>query len=216
MILEKKPNGYFEHQRPEMLKFIDIPISKVLDIGCSRGSYLNLLKEKYPNIETWGLEIDSESGKIAESFGHKILIGNAEELIDQMPDNYFDLISCNDVLEHFINPYLILEKLNKKLNNNGRIISSMPNIRYYKPMFEYLFKGDWKYQEAGVMDKTHFRFFTKISIERMYNEAGFKVLKNIGINPGKSLKPTIVNALSMFTMDDIKYPQFATVAVKNK
>jgi|AntRauMFilla1563_2_1112583.scaffolds.fasta_scaffold15940_2 2-polyprenyl-3-methyl-5-hydroxy-6-metoxy-1,4-benzoquinol methylase len=214
MILEAKPDGYFEHQRHEMLNFIDFPIKKSLDIGCGRGSYLDLLKSVHPNLETCGLELDAESGEIAKLKGHKVLIGNAEEMIDSLPDDYFDLISCNDVLEHFLNPYDILKRLKSKLKDNGKLISSMPNIRYYKPMFEYIFKGDWRYREAGVMDKTHYRFFTQKSIERMFDEAGYKVVRNIGINKGKSLKPFIINAMLIFRMDDIKYPQFATVSTK--
>jgi hypothetical protein len=69
-----------------MLQFIDTPISKVLEIRCGRGSYLNLHKGKFPDAESWGLEFDFESGKIAESFRHKILMGNAEEIIDPVPD----------------------------------------------------------------------------------------------------------------------------------
>lgn len=214
MILETKPDGYFEHQRNEMLSFIDFPVKKSLDIGCGRGGYLDLLKSVYPDLETWGLEIDNESGEIAKAKGHKVLVGNAEEMIDSLPDNYFDLISCNDVLEHFINPYDILKRLKSKLKDDGKLISSMPNIRYYKPMFEYVFKGDWRYQEAGVMDKTHYRFFTKKSIERMFTEAGYRIIQNKGINKGKSSKPSIINFLSLYRMDDIKYPQFATVVTK--
>jgi 2-polyprenyl-3-methyl-5-hydroxy-6-metoxy-1,4-benzoquinol methylase len=215
MKLEAKPSGYFEHQRNEMLQFIDFKVNTCLDLGCGRGGFLDLLKSTFENIETWGIEIDKESGEFAKSKGHKISIGNAEEMIEALPDNYFDLISCNDVLEHFLNPYVILEKLRSKLTKDGKLISSLPNIRYYKPMFEYVFKGEWKYREAGVMDKTHFRFFTKKSIQRMYEDAGYKIISNVGINKGKSLKPSIVNVLSFFTMDDIKYPQFATVVSKN-
>lgn len=214
MELENKPLGYFEHKRPEMRALIDIPVSTVLDLGCGYGGYLNLLKENFPDLETWGLEIDEVAGATARSFGHKIFVGNAEELIDQIPDNYFDLISCNDVLEHFLNPYIILEKLHKKLKPGGRIISSIPNIRHFKAMSMYLFKGEWKYEQAGVMDKTHFRFFTKKSIARMYEDAGFKVLKNIGINRGKSIKPDLINILAFGTMYDIRFPQIATVATK--
>lgn len=194
---------------------IDIPLKKCLDLGCGRGGYLDLLKDKYKDVETWGIEIDEVSGKIAKSKGHKISIGNAEEMIDALPDNYFDLISCNDILEHFLNPYIIVEKLKNKLAENGRLVSSLPNIRYYKPMFEYIFKAEWIYREEGVMDKTHFRFFTKKSIQRMYEKAGFKILKNKGINKGKSIKPYLVNLLVLFSMNDIKYPQFATVVKKN-
>lgn len=208
---EDKPDGYFEHQRPEMLRFIDIDVRSVLDMGCGAGGYLNLLREKFPGIETWGIEIDEAAGSYAQSQGHNVLIGNGGDLLAQVPDGHFDLISCNDVLEHFTDPYSLLRQLRTKLKPGGRLISSLPNIRYYKPMFRYVFKGDWKYEPAGVMDNTHFRFFTKVSIERMYREAGFKILRNEGINAGKSSKPAILNLLAFGTMPDIKYPQVATV-----
>ena len=117
-------------------------------------------------------------------------------------------------LEHLVDPYLVLEQIKSKLKKQGRIISSIPNVRYHNTFMKVLFQKDWKYEDYGVMDRTHLRFFTGKSIRRMYEEAGFRVEKNHGINRSKSLKVYLYNILFLFTALDIMYPQYVTVAVK--
>ena len=75
-------------------------------------------------------------------------------------------------------------------------------------------KKDWKYEDHGIMDFTHLRFFTRKSILRVYNEAGYKIVINEGINRTKSLMPYLYNLLFLFTQMDIFYLQYATVAKK--
>ena len=87
-------------------------------------------------------------------------------------------------------------------------------MRYHNELRKLLIKKDWKYEQHGVMDFTHMRFFTQKSIRRMYEDAGYSVLINEGINKSKSLKPILYNILFLFTQRDIFYLQFATVASK--
>ena len=61
-------------------------------------------------------------------------------------------------------------------------------------------------------DKTHFRFFTGKSIQRMYEEEGYTVLKHEGINKSRSIRPFLYNIPVLFRHMDIRYPQYATVA----
>jgi alanine dehydrogenase len=75
-----------------------------------------------------------------------------------------------------------------------------------------LIKKDWKYEDYGVMDFTHLRFFTEKSIIRMFVEAGYSIKISEGINKSKSIKPYLYNIPFLFTQLDIRYPQYATVA----
>ena len=88
-------------------------------------------------------------------------------------------------------------------------------MRYYKVFVTYFFKKDWKYDDHGVMDKTHLRWFTKKSIKRMYENEGYEIVEHKGINKTKSLKPYLFHILTLFTHRDMSYLQFATVA-KNR
>lgn len=208
---ENKPQGYYDNVRKEMLKYLPAEANKILDVGCGNGAFASLVKIKN-NAEVWGIELMIEEGKIAEMVLDKVLIGDCEKHMNDLPDKYFDVIYFNDLLEHLSDPYSVLENFKSKLSPNGIIISSIPNVRFYRSFAKVVFGKDWKYDEYGIMDKTHLRFFTGKSIKRMYEDLGYKVLTHEGINKTKSLKPILFNIAVLFTQMDIRIHQYATVA----
>jgi len=208
---ENKPQGYYDNVREEMLKYLPETAKKILDIGCGNGAFSSLVKEKN-NAEVWGIELMEEEAKVAVTVLDKVLVGNCEKHIEGLPEQYFDVIYLNDVLEHLVDPYSVLEILKSKLAPNGVVISSIPNVRFFRTFSKVLFAKDWKYEGHGVMDKTHLRFFTGKSIRRMYEELGYTISTHEGINVTKSLKPILFNILFLFTQMDVRYVQYATVA----
>lgn len=208
---QNKPSGYYDNVRKEMLKFLPETAKKIMDVGCGNGAFASLVKQRN-NAEVWGIELMEEEAKVAQTVLHKVFIGNCEKYIDGLPENYFDAIYFNDVLEHLVDPYAVLETLKSKLSPKGVIISSIPNVRFFRTFWRVVFLKDWKYDEYGIMDKTHLRFFTGKSIKRMYEELGYEVLIHEGINITKSLKPILFNILTLFTQMDIRIHQYATVA----
>ena len=211
MDYQNKPAGYYNDERLEMLDFLPANAKKVLDVGCGNGVFASIIKEKN-EAEVWGIELMEQEAVKAKERLHKTFIGPCEDHIDALPDHYFDAIYFNDVLEHLVDPYMILEKIKHKLSTNGIVISSIPNLRYHNVFMKLVFKKEFEYQSDGVLDKTHLRFFTKKSIQRMYTNLGYEVLTHVGINGSKSLKPILYNIPMFFTAMDIKYPQYATVA----
>ncbi len=209
-----KPADYYENTRPEMLAFLPEGIKTALDIGCSSGAFGAAIKEKC-GAEVWGIEPFESFGKFAIDRLDTVFIASVESTIEKLPDNYFDVIYCNDVLEHLLDPYTVLEQLKTKLTANGKVISSIPNIRYFRAFFKILFKGEWEYEDQGIMDRTHVRFFTKKSIVKMYANAGYTINIHEGINASKSIKPSLMNIIMLGGASDMKYLQFATVASKN-
>lgn len=187
----------------------------VLDVGCGKGTMSSELKEKY-NLEVWGVEFMEKEAEIARNKLDYVINDSIENGIKQLPDNYFDVIYFNDVLEHLPNPNKVLEIIKPKLSADGKIISSIPNVRYHKVFQQYIFKKNWKYEREGVMDFTHLRFFTTNSIKDMYRDAGYDILCHKGINKTKSIMPYLYNLLLLFTAKDMFYVQFATIAKKKK
>ena len=211
MDYENKPDGYYNNARTEMLDFLPKEAVKILDVGCGNGIFANLIKERN-KAEVWGIELMEQEAIKAKEILHKTFIGPCEDHIDALPDNYFDAIYFNDVLEHLVDPYTVLERIKSKLSTNGVVISSIPNIRYHNVFIKLVVKKEFEYQSFGVLDKTHLRFFTKKSIYNMFTNLGYDVVKHIGINGSKSIKPILYNIPMLFTAMDIKYPQYATVA----
>lgn len=213
MDYQSKKGKYYFNNRPEMLEFFPEDAKTVLDVGCGQGTFVKQIKDEY-HTETWGIEYMETHGEKAKKVLDKVFIGECEKFIDDLPNDYFDVIYFNDVLEHLIDPYMVLENIKNKLTKKGIIISSIPNIRYHSALKSLVLNKDWKYQESGVMDHTHLRFFTKKSIRRMYENLGFKIISHKGINKTKSLKPYLYNFLLLFTASDIFYVQYATVVKK--
>lgn len=208
---ENKPAGYYDNVRHEMLKYLPTTAKKILDVGCGNGAFAAIVK-KQNNAEVWGIEPMASEAKVAETVLDKVFTGGVEPFLEQLPDRYFDAIYFNDVLEHLADPYSVLDLLKSKLAPGGVIISSIPNVRFYRTFSRVVFAKDWRYDEFGIMDKTHLRFFTGRSIRRMYEELGYDIVTHEPINVTKSLKPILFNILVLFTHMDIRNLQYATVA----
>ncbi|MGI9550729.1 MAG: class I SAM-dependent methyltransferase [Aurantibacter sp.] len=211
MDYENKADDYYNHDRPEMLAFLPKGCKTLLDVGCGEGTFAGYLKNR-EKLEAWGIELMEGPGREAEKRLDKVFIGPCENFIEELPNNFFDVIYCNDVLEHLVDPYTVLSVLKNKLTHRGVVISSIPNIRYHDAFKKVWLKKRWEYEGHGIFDKTHMRFFTKSSIAKMYADQGYEILSHQGINRTRSLKPYLYNIPFFFTAMDMFYLQYATVA----
>lgn len=211
-LYDSKTEHYFSHQRKELLAYVPANVKRTLDIGCGDGAFGSLLKQ-HINAQVWGIEPSKAAAEMAASKLDKVINGLFSQDLPELEGQKFDAIFFNDVLEHLVDPDEILAQCQTLLNKNGHIIASIPNIRWYPVILSLLRYKDFKYQNSGVMDKTHMRFFTAKSMVRMFEEAGYKILKIEGINKDRSFRVfNIINFLLFNTQADMKYPQFVVVA----
>ncbi len=213
--LMAKPEAYYSGDRPEMLCYIPRSAKKILEIGCGEGNFALHLKKDLM-AEVWGVEYDSTQAAIAAKQLDRVFSGDVSGIIADLPLSYFDVIVCNDVLEHLTDPYFLLEQLKSRLTSTGILVSSLPNIRYFRTFFDFVLHKNWDYTDNGIMDKTHYRFFTIKSIRKMYESLGYEVLSHEGINATKSIRPFLWNLIFLGSFADIKYRQFATVVRPRK
>ena len=167
-------NVYYEYNRPEVQELVNTNSKRILDVGCGSGVMASELKQKL-NAEVWGIELFKDAAERAASKLDKVILGKGEEAIEQLPNNYFDTIIFADVLEHLVDPYAIIALMKTKLRKNGEIIASIPNVRHWT-VIKNLIEGKWDYENAGLLDKTHLRFFTLKSAAELFTNAGFNVL----------------------------------------
>ena len=104
----------------------------------------------------------------------------------------------------------------KKLTKEGVVVTSIPNVRYYRNYIDFALKGNWDYRDAGTLDKTHLRFFTYNSILKMFEHLGFEVLLIEGIHATRNKKLRLLNFLLFKALEDLKYLHFVTVARPRK
>lgn len=206
-----KQKEYYNQSRPELLKFVPSGLTKVLDVGCGSGYFLKGLKEKY-KLEAWGIEPDSTACKTAENNIDRVINSVFIDNITDLENQKFDAIFFNDVLEHLVLPIDALALAKKYLSNNGIVLASIPNILYFNVMYSILKTRDWKYENEGTLDNTHMRFYTKKSMIRLFNEAGYEVQLIEGINPTNHSKFNLLNRVLFSRLNDFKFLQYYIIA----
>ncbi len=209
-----KPLNYYQHTRKEMLPFFPPQVTRVLDVGCGDGRFGQLLKVTYPGSEVWGVEPTAEAHSSAAKFLDHAILGYFDEKLT-LPVEYFDTIVFNDSLEHFSNHMTALALAWRLLKPDGVIVASIPNVRYWPHVQHYLLEADWHYESAGILDRTHLRFFTRKSMLRNFAEAGYEVQIIEGINPcWTGFKFRLLETLFPRLMNDMPFQQFALRATK--
>ena len=153
-----------------------VPPGRVLDVGCSRGAFGQQLKRLCPSRAVFGIE-PTAAAEHAKARLDGVVKGWFPE---DLPKEWgkFDVLCFNDVLEHVVDPWGMLRASAPVLAPGGVVVASIPNVRYINVLLDLVVHGDWKYEQVGVLDRTHLRFFTKRSLERLFTESGF-VVNNI-------------------------------------
>lgn len=206
--LSIRPDGYFKGHRSEMLDFLPVTAKRILDVGCGTGNFGAFIKNTM-GIEIWGIELDKEAAQVAITQYDNVLVGDTSEVIANLPLKYFDCVFFNDVLEHLVNPYEVLQNIKVNLAQGGIVICSIPNVRHYRTLFKLVFKKQWEYKDKGVLDKTHLRFFTEKSIKDMFHMLDYELVNMKGIRRTRKLIPRLISLLTFGWLSDTLYLQYA-------
>lgn len=206
---------YYENSRPEMVKFVPPEAKTVLEIGCGSGQFGREVKS-VKGCEYHGVEIHEPAARRAREVLDLVWTGDAMQTLDEVPDRYYDCVVLNDVLEHLTDPEGLLGVIDRKLKQDGVITASIPNVRFWSNFKSYVFDGDWEYQDTGILDRTHVRFYTKKSIRRLFEGAGYEIEQLCGINPTQSRSLRVWSLLSLGRLRDTWFRQFACVARRKR
>jgi SAM-dependent methyltransferase/Tfp pilus assembly protein PilF len=149
-------------------------VQRLLDVGCGCGDFGRGLKASGLR-EVHGIEVVEPACRMARQVLDGAVLGDIEQLDLPFQDGYFDCITFADVLEHLKDPTAVLRKVDRVLAPDGVILMSIPNVRFYE-VIHMLVNGRWQYADAGILDRTHLRFFTVTEMINMVRDAGLEVL----------------------------------------
>lgn len=171
---------YYSLVRRELFPLIVGRQWRVLEVGCGDGATLQALKQLGVAAETWGIELYVPAARRAARRVDHLLQGDVESMKLPFQRGQFDVILLPDVLEHLREPWALLSRLRPFLRNNGQIIVSVPNLQHLSVLRTVFWQGEFDYQDAGIMDRTHLRWFTRRTIVSSLENAGYVVTQVVG------------------------------------
>ncbi len=214
-----KSKEYYEHERTELITLIPSSAKRILDVGCGSGMLGRALRNKNNALYIEGIEVVQDI--IPGSYYDKVHIGDVESIFPLIlaSGKMFDCIIFADVLEHLVNPWKMVEISHDLLVNDGVVIASIPNVRYYYVLKQLILQGDWSYEQEGIMDQTHIRFFTLKTMRSMFESKNYSIISCVPIRyrPKNGWKKIIDRLFSLsHRFQDINVFQFIIVARKNR
>ena len=146
--------------------------SLVLDVGCSDGRFGELARSLGHTVH--GIDVVKHDGvgeRLDEFVEADLNAGLPAEV-----DSQYDVIVAADVLEHTIEPHRLLDQLIDRLAPDGRILASVPNFAHWYPRARVV-AGRFDYDQRGLLDHGHVRFFTRRSFERLLRSCGLRIVR---------------------------------------
>jgi len=181
-----------------------------LEIGCGRGEMLAALKQEGRIHDLCvGVELDSDARERACKVFDTVHTEPVELIIDLLPKA--GCLVLADVLEHLENPWFMLQQLQSKLTDDGVVYASIPNVAYYEVSWGLIWKGLFKYTDTGILDRTHLRFFTRPSIEELFEQAGLSIKR---IEGAMGARTRLFNRLTLRKFEHLLVGQYFIEAVK--
>lgn len=149
---------------------------KILELGAGAGMQTQFLAKDKRN-DVVAVEINPASVEKLKKYTDRVysLDLNAPGWTQALSaEGKFDAIVSADVLEHLYDPWAAIAEMIKLLNDEGKIIVSLPYIGN-GAILGLLYDDDFDYREDGLLDKTHIRFFALKNIEALHRKAGLTI-----------------------------------------
>lgn len=179
---------YHGNVRHDAMPLIPDQCGRVLDVGGGFGATGGYLKQQ--GRATSVVVADLCGGDPVPGVERIVAIdlNNAAELQALAEHGPFDTILCLDVLEHLYDPWDAITQLQNLLATGGCIVASIPNVNYIGLLAPLVVKGRFEYQETGILDRTHIRWFTKHSAEALMTRGGLRIEESCARVPDGKVK----------------------------
>ncbi len=175
----------------------------VLDVGCGAGDNARVLQQR--GCEVDGVTLSTEEARLAEPFCRRVVVGNLEHGLPTGLADRYDAVICSHVLEHICFPGKLLDGIYDRLDEGGLLVVAVPNLLFVKNRLKLLL-GSFDYTNTGLMDQTHFRWYTLATGRDLLRERGFsRVISSatgsLPIGPLRSVLPgRMVKAAENFSV----------------
>lgn len=155
----------------------------VVEVGCMRGSLTRAYLARNPACQWTGIDIDPDNVAIAAGVCQRALCRDIETMAEAEFAQFAaaDAWVFGDTLEHLRDPWVVLARIRNYLPARGVVVASIPNAQHWSFQAR-VNAGLFRYEDDGLFDRTHLRFFTRTTILEMFRDAGYRVDQAVSRN----------------------------------
>jgi len=180
--------GYYYQKLGKMVRGLRPNGRRIFDVGCSRGWFMDAMT----GWDCHGNELNEfEAGEARRQYGDNIIQGPFETCPDY--DEPFDVVTIQDVLDHFIDPVAVIRKANSMLKPGGLMVFKVHD-------FGCLWAKLTGKKFYAVIPPSHLTYFNERSLRILCEGNGFKVDKTCHLSQAIAV-PTIFFRLAHSNRD---------------
>jgi len=153
-------------------------LKRVVEVGCSSGALAKAYTTINPKCNYTGIDIDTAFAEMAKSSCNEVICDNIETLSENEFIRLFpsDCWVFGDALEHLYDPWALLKRIRPHLAPNSQIITCIPNAQHWSVQAR-LNSGLFRYEDQGLLDRTHIRWFTRITMIELFESTGYRIIE---------------------------------------
>jgi SAM-dependent methyltransferase len=167
-----------ESYNEDLLALVPTDLQRIVEVGCGTGAFAHQYKKRNPGCEYIGIELEPTRAEMAWTHCDRVVRGDIERMDDTSFGSLFpsDCWIFGDVLEHLYDPWTMLSRIRASLSPGGSVLACVPNAQHWSVQV-LLNSGELRYQDAGLLDRTHIRWFTKTTLTELFRTTGFDIVE---------------------------------------
>ncbi len=170
-----KQTPAYDQYNDTLLAIIPPGLDRITEVGCMRGTLAQAYLAGNPYCLWTGIDIDPDNVTHAGRFCHRVYCRDIEamdaaELLQWSANAWI----FGDTLEHLRDPWAVLSKLRGIMDSGNCVLASIPNAQHWSFQAR-LNVGLFQYENDGLFDRTHLRFFTRTTIVELFESTGFRI-----------------------------------------
>lgn len=183
----------------ELLALIPPHSRRIVEVGCMHGALARAVRGIHPELHYVGIDIDPDYAAAAAAHCSESVAANIETLDKAAFDRLFpsDCWIFGDCLEHLRDPWRVLQRVRASIAADGCLLACIPNAQHWSVQWR-LASGQFRYEDNGLMDRTHIRWFTRVTMLEMFQHSGWAVETGISRNLESAHQAQALNAVRAF------------------
>ncbi|MEN9495834.1 MAG: hypothetical protein RLZZ137_874 [Cyanobacteriota bacterium] len=153
-----------------------LSVRRILDVGAGTGSNLRALQQLHPRAFSAAITCSSQEADLLNQFADQTIVADLNQLTSAsawrpigLGNEPFDLILLSHVLEHLVEPAQLLQSISTLLSPDGVLLIALPNICHWRTRLQ-IARGAFQYQDSGILDYSHLRFYTYWSARELVEQ----------------------------------------------